>query len=285
MATVTGTKAFPTTNETIDEDYKITRERGYTLTVALEEGETIDTALAVSPPLGSGMLGFPQLWLSKRVPRQISRRLVEVDLEFAQKSTEDLDTDPVTWPAEWLGSDNETKQRVTYLDKLGKPIVMTNGEMYSTPVYEMVNILVTRYRRYYYLALPNTVPPGTKTLDDYLLHWNNSVNGATYRNQRPSTWLLSVSSAPVTVGEYELAELNFSLRFNPMGWFERRLQHGSYYLDSSGNLSEPFRDGKGNPILGFLDEDGRPNLDPYNNPTYKDILAGYEIRDFSELGF
>lgn len=285
MATITGTKPFGTATETIDDNYKISADRGYTVCVALEAGETIDHALAVIQSVGTALSGFPNLWLARRVPRQISRRYVEVDLEFSAKPADvpDLGTDPTTWPAKWLGSDSELKQRVMYKDIFGADVLLTNGEMYATPVYEMVNVLSDRWLRYYYPILPGSSPPGALTLQDYILFWNNAINDAPYRGKPKYTWMVTVSAAPVVVGEYQLAELTFTLKYNKLRWIEERLQHGSYYLDAAdGNKKKPFRDDLGNPITGNLNSTGNANG---STRFYKEIRGSYEERDFDELGF
>ena len=91
---------------------------------------------------------------------------------------------------------------------------MTSGELYSTPLEYVTNVLVTRYRQYYPQILPSTAPPGALTLDDYLLYWNNTINKELYRNQAKHTWMLSVTATPETVNGFDVAALTFELRFN-----------------------------------------------------------------------
>lgn len=290
MATITGTKPFLTATETIDDDYKISRDRSYTLCVSLADGETIDTAMAIAPAVGSALLGFPNLWLARKVPRQISRKLVEIDLEFAPKPANaqeepDFGTDPTTWAAKWLGSDSEIKQKVLYKDALGQAIQLSNGRLYSSPVYEFINVLVDRWRRYYHLVLPGSSPPGALTLQDYILYWNNSINDDEYRGKPAYTWLVSVSAAPVVVADYQLAEMTFTLRYNPLTWLETRIQHDSHYKDFfDDDKLKMFKDAENNPITGYLD-DGGNDLTPGLPPRFKTYRGSYEERDFSELGF
>jgi hypothetical protein len=278
MATITGSKAFPTRTQTVDKEFRLEEERAFTLIIALDPvaGDTVSDALALCPPVGSGFLGFPNLWLSRRTPRQISRRLVEVDLEFTQRppfNSPDQETtpNPVDWSIRWLGSSTEKLQRVLREDKDGNAIVMTNGEMYSTPVYENINILVTRYRKYFPIVQP--------ALDEYLLEWNNSINSVSYRGKPKHTWLLSIAASPAQVNNFDVAELTYEFRYNPLTWIESRLQYGSYYL--SGGNRIPFRDSEGNPTSWFLTDTGGSGSN--TNPCYKEHHGTYAEKDFNTL--
>ncbi len=290
MAFITGTKQFGSGSETIDKDYKRTHGRGYTVMVSLDPdaGDNLETALGLAPRTGSSYPGLPFLWLSRRTPRLISRRLAEVDLEFDMRPTgtppdQELTPNPVDWAFKWLGSSVEKISRVMYKDKDGEPVKMTNGELYATPVYEHINLLVTRYRKYYWLVLPIGAPPGTLAIDDYLLYWNNSINDATYRTKPAENWLLSVSAVPTQVNNYEVVELTYELRYNPLGWVEERLQHGSYYLDDTLAEQVTFRSpDDGTPTTGDLDADGDI---AGTRPFYVKHRGSYEERDFDDLGF
>lgn len=304
MATVTGTKGFPSRVNTIDDEFRKVDERSFTLIVSVDpDTEGVEDALLLAPPIGSGFIGLPQIWLGRRTPRQISRRLIEVDLEFVQRPPgtppdQEATPNPVDWSPKWLGSSVEKMQRVMSQDAgsyvnirvaTGAPpdepqytetwesippsdVILTNGEAYSTPVYETVNILVARWRRYYPIAQP--------ALDEYLLEWNNTINSATFRGKPAFTWLLTVNASPTQVNNFELAELTFDFRYNKLGWIEERLQVGTYYIDQfDGNKRKPFIDGLNNPISGLLNVNGNPAL----YPTYKKHRGSYEEKDFNDL--
>lgn len=279
MAIITGSKSFPTRSQTIDSEFRLEEDRQFTLIINLDplEGDTVEDALALCPPRGSGFLGLPNIWLSRRTPRQISRRLVEVDLEFTQRPPfdspdQEASPNPVDWSIRWLGSSTEKMQRVLKEDKDQKPVVMTNGEMYSTPVMENINILVTRYRKYFPIIQP--------ALDEYLLEWNNSINSVEYRGKDKHTWLLSIAAAPAQVNNFDVAELTYEFRYNPLTWIESRLQYGTFYIDLfDGRV--PFRDSEGNPISDFLDENGGQGSK--DAPTYKEHHGTYAEKDFNEL--
>jgi hypothetical protein len=287
MPLILGNKPFGSASDTIDQDFKLDDERGYTLIVEIDPStETVEHAIAVAPPRGSGHLLNGNLWLARRNPRQISRRIVEIDLEFAKRPTgqqpnQDQDPNPASWAPKWLGSSVERVSRVMYKDHNGDPIQMTNGELYSTPAHEYVNVLVTRYRTFYPMVLPANSPPGALTIDDHLLFWNNSLNSASYRNRPVRTWMLTVSASPTVLNNFEVAELTWELRFNKLTWIEERLQHGSYYKNLFDDY-QIFTDKFGNPTTGNLDENGDKNE---GDPVYKSYRGSYEERNFGTLGF
>lgn len=277
MATITGTKPFPTRMQTLSEDFKLEEDRTFTLIVGIDPiSETVEDALALAPPRGSGFLGFPNLWLSRRIPRQISRRLVEIDLEFTQRPPftppdQSASPNPVDWSIRWMGSSTEKMQRVLAKDKDGNAVTMTNGEMYSTPVMETVNILVTRWRRYFPIVQP--------ALDEYLLEWNNSISSETFRGKPKYTWLLSIAASPAQVNNFDVAELTYEFRFNPLTWIESRLQYGSYYLSGANRI--PFRDSQNNPTTWFLTDTGGNGSN--TDPKYREHRGTYAEKDFNDL--
>lgn len=304
MASVTGTKGFPQRTNTIDEEFRKVDERSFTLIVEVDpDTEGVDDALNLAPPVGSGFIGLPQIWLGRRMPRQISRRLIEIDLEFVQRPPgtppdQEATPNPVDWAPKWLGSSVEKMQRYLYRDDTGKAVVLSNGEMYSTPLFETVNVLVARWRRYYPIVQP--------ALDEYLLQWNNTISSTTFRGKAPFTWLLNVNASPTQVNNFEVAELTFEFRYNKLGWIEERLQVGSFYIDElDGNKPKPFLDSQLNPTTGFLKLNGNPfrQTTPVSppgggpptyppivgvlpsgmNPTYIKYRGSYEEKDFNDL--
>lgn len=294
MATIIGNPTYPQRTETIGEDWQQQEQRTICLRIQINPNtETVDDALAICPPRGSGYLGRPELWLSRRIPRQIGRSRVEVDLEFTQRPPgtppDQITTpNPVNWSPKWMGSSVEKMQRVMYRDNGGflvvpgtpdtvttmpaGPVLLTSGEMYASPVYENVNILVARWKRYYPIVQP--------TLDEYLLEWNNTVNSEAFRGKPKYTWMLTISASPTQVNDFEVAELSLEFRYNKLGWFEERVQVGSYYKDAAdSNKLKPFRDGFNNPISGFLSSTG----DKSSTPIYRRHRGSYGEKDFNTL--
>lgn len=294
MAVVVGNPTYPQRAETIGADWHRQEQRSISLRIEIDpDTETVDDALAICPARGSSYIGHPELWLSRRVPRQVTRSRVEVDLEFTHRPpgtqpNQIATPNPVSWAPKWMGSSIEKMQRVMYRDNGGflvvpgtpdtvtttapGPVSLTSGEIYSTPIYEYVNILVARWKRYYPIVQP--------ALDEYLLEWNNTISSEVFRGKPKYTWLLSVSASPAQVNDFEVAELTFEFRYNKLGWFEERLQAGSYYIDAAdGNKRKPFVDGLQNPIVGLLTATGGKST----TPIYRRHRGSYEEKNFNIL--
>lgn len=282
MPSIYGTKhpkdASTSLTAKIDDKYVRTQGRTLIFLVALSPGETIDDVMAIAPPRGSVSIYDPTIWISQVTPRQTSLTRCELDIEWSPKphgTPPDPDEDPADWAAKWLGTTVEKVLRVTDKDADGATVEMTNGGLYSTPLEQIVNVMVYRYRRYY----PLVAIGGGVSIEEKLLFWNNTINDDVYRGKPKWTWLLTVTASPETVNGFDVAALTFELKYNRLTWVEERLQHDAWYL--AGGVKKLFRDGDGNPITGNLTVTGNDG----GTARYYKKHRSYEEIDFDTLDF
>ncbi len=252
---LTGTGREFTLSQEMDSKGKITRRMSGSYIVALdptadppEHWEDAPTCSGI--PVFGTLYPLTQykLWLSKKTPKRNkdARNLVEVEVEYSDIPQDDGDDEPDNWGPKWLGSSVEKRPVVLYKDFDGEEIRMTNGELYSDPVQGSVNVLVTRWRKYCLIG----------DADATLVAHNNRINSATYRGQPKHTWLCTVSANPTQVNDYPVAELIYELKWDPNTWIEKRLQHGSYYLESGKQVLFRTTGPDKSPTTGDLKNDG-----------------------------
>lgn len=253
---------------------------GVHLTGATGGLSDIVTVYNAIPGLGStDTLGGRTFMLIEKTPRRVTRDYWEIDSVWSTRSkpTESNETSnasPESWSPKWLGSGIERIAKAARKDIEGNEIRLSNGQTYSDPVIANLNILVTRYRKYVPVA----------AADATILAHCDKLNSLAYRGQPKHTWLCSASASPVVVNGFNVAELTYELRFNPLTWVEERLQHGSKYINPANTAetllfrTEPEKD----PTTGDLLENGQPNLT--GTPVYRKHRVNGEM-NYAVLGF
>lgn len=265
-------------SQQMDAKGKISRTMSGSYIVRLETGEAWEDATSCPgiPTFGTlyPLSGF-NLWLSKKTPKRNrdAKSLVEVDIEYSDVPQDDGDGEPGDWGPKWLGTSVEKKPVVLYKDFDGEEIRMTNGELYSDPVQASKNILVTKYRKYCLIG----------DADATVLAHNNRLNSATYRGFPKHCWLITVTATPTQVNDFAVAELQYELKLDPDTWLDKRLQHGSYYLETGKQKLFRTTGEDQSPTTGDLDNSGG-KLGSGATKIYKDYRVNGEL-NFSVLGF